>query len=46
MLPNPAKALELVINLAEYVTPKLARTELTGDRWTDGITWDELQLEN
>ena len=21
----------------------VARTSLTGDRWTDGITWDELQ---
>lgn len=28
--PDPAKALELMHNLAEYNIPKLARTELTG----------------
>ena len=28
---NPAKAIELVSNLAEYVLPKLSRTELTTD---------------
>ena len=27
---NPAKALEICGNLAEYVVPRLARTELTG----------------
>lgn len=29
--PNPAKALELLSNLAEYAAPKLARTEHVGD---------------
>lgn len=28
---NPAKAFELITNLAEYVLPKLSRTEITGD---------------
>ena len=28
---NPAKAFELITNLAEYVLPKLSRTEVTGD---------------
>jgi hypothetical protein len=30
--PNPAKAIELVQALAEYHIPKLARTELAGDK--------------
>tara|TARA_R110000824_G_scaffold380565_1_gene572999 strand:+ start:1487 stop:1813 length:327 start_codon:yes stop_codon:yes gene_type:complete len=28
---NPAKAIELVSNLSDYVLPKLARTEIVGD---------------
>ena len=28
---NPAKAFELITNLAEYVLSKLSRTEFTGD---------------
>jgi hypothetical protein len=28
---NPAKALELVSNLSDFVLPKLARTEVVGD---------------
>jgi uncharacterized protein YeeX (DUF496 family) len=28
---NPAKAIELVSNLAEYVLPKLSRTEIQGE---------------
>ena len=28
--PDPYKALDMISKLAEYVTPKLARTELTG----------------
>ena len=28
---NPSKAFELVTNLAEYVLPKLSRTEVIGD---------------
>lgn len=28
--PNPAKALELLSNLAEYAAPKLSRTEVSG----------------
>ena len=28
---NPAKAIELVSNLAEYVLPKLSRTEVQGE---------------
>lgn len=27
---DPARALDLMLKLAEYVTPKLARTEMTG----------------
>ena len=30
--PNPAKACEIVQNLVEYSVPKLARTELVGDK--------------
>jgi len=34
---NPAKALELVLKLSEYILPKLNRTELTaGDEDTQG----------
>lgn len=29
--PDPAKALTIVAQLAEFAAPKLARTELTGD---------------
>ena len=29
--PDPYKALDMISKLAEYATPKLARTELTGD---------------
>ena len=29
--PDPGKALDLMSKLAEYATPKLGRTELTGD---------------
>jgi hypothetical protein len=29
---DPGKALDLVSKLAEYAAPKLARTELTGDK--------------
>jgi hypothetical protein len=29
--PDPYKALDMLAKLAEYATPKLARTELTGD---------------
>jgi hypothetical protein len=28
--PDPYKALDMISKLAEYATPKLARTELTG----------------
>jgi hypothetical protein len=28
--PNPGKALDIIAGLAEYVAPKLARTEVTG----------------
>jgi hypothetical protein len=28
---NPAKALDLLVRLAEFVIPKVARTDLTGD---------------
>jgi hypothetical protein len=30
--PNPAKACEIVQNLVEYSVPKLARTEVVGDK--------------
>lgn len=30
--PDPGKALTLLKDLAEYATPKLARTELAGDK--------------
>jgi hypothetical protein len=29
--PDPGRALDLMSRLAEYATPKLARTEVTGD---------------
>ena len=29
--PDPYKALDMISKLAEYATPQLARTELTGD---------------
>lgn len=29
--PDPFKALDMLSRLAEYATPKLARTEMTGD---------------
>jgi hypothetical protein len=29
--PDPGRALDLLSKLAEYATPKLARTELTGE---------------
>jgi hypothetical protein len=29
--PDPARAVEIAMNMAEYHIPKLARTELTGD---------------
>lgn len=29
--PDPAKALDLLVKLAEFAAPKLARTELTGE---------------
>lgn len=31
VLPNPAKACDIVQNLIEYSVPKLARTEMVGD---------------
>lgn len=30
--PDPGRALDLLAKLAEYAAPKLARTELTGDK--------------
>lgn len=30
--PNPAKALDIIAGLAEYAAPKLARTEVVGDK--------------
>lgn len=38
---NPAKALELVTNLGEYILPKLSRTEVKAE-----ITTDEIDLSN
>ncbi len=38
--PNPGKALDIIAGLAEYVAPKLARTEVTG---ADG---GPLEVEN
>jgi hypothetical protein len=38
---NPAKAIELVTNLGEYILPKLSRTEVKAE-----ITTDEIDLSN
>jgi len=46
---NPAKAIELVTNLAEYILPKLSRTELKADIETkdkedlSGMSLEDLQ---
>jgi len=42
---NPAKALELVSNLSDYVLPKLARTEIVGDEEAP-VSIDLTQLDD
>ena len=32
VLPNPGKACDIVQNMVEYAVPKLARTEVVGDK--------------
>ena len=42
VMPNPAKACDIVQNLIEYTVPKLARTEMVGDAKQPmqiAITW-------
>jgi len=42
---NPAKAIELVSNLSDYVLPKLARTEIVGDE-EQPLSIDLTQLDD
>jgi len=42
---NPAKAIELVTNLAEYILPKLSRTELKAEITTDDVDLSKLPQE-
>jgi hypothetical protein len=42
---NPAKAIELVTNLAEYILPKLSRTEVQAEIKTDEVDLSKLPQE-
>ncbi len=39
---NPAKAIELLNSMSEYIIPKLARTELVGDK-DKPVVWKEVK---